>query len=333
MTEPMGNDSMRRIGRRVRQGAVGLCLSALVLGGTLNAQLPETWLPSLPESLSLSLGLRIWLGQPANQVGLDLRGAYRWRMVQLNAGTALQYNFSHLGPRPLQPGPEWQSYLGATVGFGPPEANGSLFLHPVSNQTGRRYAVGYAWKGYLDVMATSQVTALLGLHLGPWALLSENDAYTGRLDDRFRTGTMALAYRRGNLRLALTSILWTGDPRSDGVRKVPDAGVGRFGYRDLSEAKYGRFSHGILALEASYLLPYGQVGQLRMGVDAEQIRHVLQNRLIHDLPFLPDGLVKVRNMHLPPLTPQGNPYLKQPGQRIRAPRAYWQGGLNPALFY
>jgi hypothetical protein len=321
-----------RHARWMRWGVVLWGSMWLTLSQVQAQSLPARWFV-LPEALSLSVGLRIWLGTPANQVGLDLRAAYRWRMLQINGGTALMYNFSHLGPRPSQPGPEWQTYLGVVAGFGPRLDQRSPFLHPLSHQTGRRYAVGYALKGYLDAMHTSQITGMLGLQVGPWSILSENDAYTGRLDDRFRTGTLAVAYQRDSLRLGLSCILWTGDPRSEGVERIADGEVGRFGYKDLSQGIYGKFSHGILALEASYLLPYDQMAQLRVGIDAEQIRDGLQNRFIHDLPYLPERWVSVHNPHYPPLTKTGEPYLGRPEQRIRPARPYLQIGLNPGLFY
>jgi hypothetical protein len=231
----------------------------------------------------------------------------------------------------MQPGSEWQAFLGTTLGFGPPDQLLSPFLHPVSNQTSRRYAAAYALQWYGDHMGTSQLTGLLGLHLGPWEILSENDAYTGRLDDRYRTGTLAVAYHRERVRVGISSILWTGDARAEAVERHP--GYGRFGYKDLSNTTHGRQSHGILAVEASYALPYYHVAQVRAGIDAEQVRQLLQNRLIHDLPFIPAAWVKARNPRYPMLTSEGLPYLGQPGQRIRAPRLYMQGGLNPALFY
>lgn len=288
------------------------------------------WISS--ESIGVVGGIRCWVGYPANQIGLTIQGYYRRQWIQANAGISLQYNVSHLGPRPRQAGWEAQLYTGLLAGFGPSGQSPSSFLHPVSNQTGSQYAIGYAWLWYLDQMSTSQVTGMLGLHLGDWEILSENDAYTGRLDDRFRTGTIALTYRTQQLRVGLSNILWTGDPRSPGVRRV-SKGVGRFGYKDLSEATYGRFSHGILALQASWVLPYRQVAEARIGVDAEQIRHLIQNRVIHDMRFLPAQWVPVRNRAYPMLDEHGMPYLDPDRQHIRPPRLYFQAGLNPAPFY
>lgn len=324
----MKDDGYTVPGQRGRCWRLGLtlwlCLPCYLMGQSL---VPAEW----PPWLQLSAGLRLWVGTPANQVGLDLRAAATWRMLQVNAGTSLQYNWQPIGPPASNGGLEWQSYLGAVAGFGPAAQAKSPFLHPIAQQTGRRYAAAYALKWYQDGMGTSQLTALLGLHLGGWLLASENDAYTGRLDDRWRTGSLALTYRRDSLRVGLTSVLWTGNARAKGV--IRRQGYGRFGYKDLSAARYGGHSRGILALEASYALPYCQAATLRLGLDAEQVRHVLQNLLIHDMPFLPARWLRARNPRYPMLTPEGRPYLGEPGQRIRPPRLYLQGGLNPALFY
>jgi len=286
----------------------------------------------LPPALGISGGIRIDLGVPVNQIGFNLQGYYSWDFVQLNAGIGLVRVFSHLGPRPLQPGWELTSYLGTTVGFGPRIQDPSPFLHPVSNQTRRAYAVGYAWKGYLDKRETSQLTGLLAVHIGPWEIISENDAYTGMIDDKFRTGTLSVAYKRDSIRLAMTTILWTGDPRSEGVTRSREGG-GKHGYKNLFDGKHGRFSHGILTVEGEVALPYYQRARASLGLDAEQIRHGLQNRLIHDMMFLPDGWVKTTNAHYPMLDTEGKPYLGNSGQKVRPIRPYLMLSLNPSLFY
>lgn len=285
------------------------------------------------EGFGISGGLQVDLGFPVNRVGLRIQGYYVWDFVQLNGSLGWQYNVSHLGPRPMQPGGEFQGALGAIVGWGPSELQPHPFLHPVANQTGRQYALGYAWKYYWDNRETSQLTALIGLHLGRWEILTENDAYTGLVYDRYRTGAFAVAYRRDSLRYMLMTTLWTGDPRNlPRVSDNPDFPA-RYGYKDLRDAPYGRFSHGILAAQVSTALPYYHQGQASIGIDAEQVRNFMQNRLIHDMYYFPEKLTPVRNPHYPMLDTEGYPYLYQPDQVIRRPRPYLELGLNSPLFY
>lgn len=290
----------------------------------------EAW--PLPSGLILSGGLKVDLGFPINRIGMLLQASYTWDFVTLNGLLAGQYQFSHLGPRPMQPGWEWQTGLGAVVGWGPPRQDTHPFQHLVANQTGRFYALGYAWKYYRDPMQTSQLTGLLGLNFGPWEILSENDAYTGLVYDRYRTGGVSVAYRHHSFRFTVFNTLWTGDPYQQPRVKDSDYPA-RYGYKDLSRAPYGHFSHGILGVQVMAALPYYHLGQVSLGIDAEQIRNFVQNRMIHDMYFLPKNWTQVRNAHYPMLDQQGEPFLYQPEQQVRRPRPYFSLGLNPTLFY
>ncbi|GAB4412494.1 MAG: hypothetical protein OHK0039_18570 [Bacteroidia bacterium] len=303
-----------------------LLLFCLLLSPGLAAQPASDW--------GLSGGLTCSFGQPVNRLGFALQGYYRLYFAQFNAQVRGLYNFGSFGPRPRIPGLELQAGLGATLGFGPRERAPSPFIHLVSNQTGHRYAAGYAYLCYLDRQRTSQLSGVLGLHIDGWQLQSENDALAGSIEDRFRTGAFRVLYGRDQWQAALTSILWTGDTRVEGSFKVRESDYpGRFGYKDLSMDPYSAFSHGILALEAQWALPYGQVGHLGLGLDAERVRHVLQNNLIHDMWILPATWIKSKNPHIPMVDRDGRHYLFLPGQELRPARPYLHLGLNPGLFY
>ncbi|MEL6731454.1 MAG: polymorphic toxin type 23 domain-containing protein [Bacteroidota bacterium] len=279
-------------------------------------------------------GLTFEFGTHVNRLGLSGNLSYVNDFAQVDGAIALLYHISHLGPRPRQTGWELQASLGALAGFGAPVGQDSLWGQFLSNLTGRTYAVGYGWTGYLDNRKTSQWTATLAVHMGNWTLASENDAYTGFIDDRFRTGTFLVRYRNGPYRVGWHTILWTGDARSEGIRKIRETDYpSRYGYKDLSEGTYGKFSHGITALEFQYLGPFRQLAQARLGLDAEQVRHLLQNVLIHDASFLPKAWVSTSNPHYPMLTPEGEPYLFQSNQEIRQARPYFHLSLNPSLAY
>ena len=104
------------------------------------------------------------------------------------------------------------------------------------------------------------------------------------------------------------------------------------GYKDLTHAKYGKLSHGILAARADYYWKHGQVVRMESGVDAEQIRHLFQNKLVHDF-LVPAKLVKHKNPHYPMLQSDGSPYLFKKGQHVRPAKFYFQAGLNQMMFY
>jgi hypothetical protein len=134
----------------------------------------------------------------------------------------------------------------------------------------------------------------------------------------------------------INNLLWTG---ANGKR-INDANYpSRFGYMDLTNAQYGNLSHGILGFQFQYLstknyYAYGnQTIQFNAGLDAEQIRNVIQNKIIHDMYFLPKAWQKTKNAHIPMISEDGNPYLFKENQKIKKPSLYLNGALNPSLFY
>ena len=257
--------------------------------------------PQLPEYLGLSGGLSFTFGTIVNRIGIGLQGYYVKDFVQINWQLRGHYNLSSFGPRPRIPGWELQTVIGALVGFGPVrEGDVNPFLGPLNHQTRRQYALAYAYHCYFDQMKTSQFSGSAAVHIGKFQIATENDALSGRIDDRFRTGAVLLSYRLEEMQIGLSSLLWTGDTRSEGTFKVRESEYpGRFGYKDISQGIYGRFSHGILALQVQRNLGNGQVAQMRFGTDSEWVRHVLQNKLIHDMWFVPQKINKARNPHLP----------------------------------
>lgn len=289
----------------------------------------------LPDFLGLNGGLSFSFGSTLNRTGFSVQAYYLRDFVQLNVQVRGHYNFSSFGPRPRIPGWELQSAIGAVVGFGPPIENDvNPFLSPLSNQTTRRYAAGYAFHMYWDQMKTSQFGGSAGIHIERFQIISENDALSGLIDDRFRTGAVLFRYRLEDMQVGISSILWTGDTRSEGTFKVRESEYpARFGYKDISQGTHGHFSHGILALQVQRNLGLGQVAQLQLGLDSEWVRHVLQNRLIHDMWFVPQAINKAKNPHLPMLDKEGNPYLFRKDQSVKSTSFFFSADLNPGLFY
>lgn len=299
----------------------------------LLAQIP------LSTHTGLNFGVSFAVGTHVNRMGLFVE-TYTVVDNELQLSSSLRFYQSMSGYGPKLSRNEIQLTLGALIGFGPAEANLSPFLSPVSNQTGRAHSFAYAYNFYLDDIGTSQRTATIAIEVGQFSFIAENDAFADPILDRFRTGTFMLAYEDGDTRIALNSMLWTGDPASKGRRNIIDDNYpARYGCVDLSNADYGRFSHGILALQVQrrfYTWPDQQLGQIvrfGIGLDAEQIRHAMQNRFIHDAIILPKSWRRFQNRHVPMLDTEGNPYLFHPGQKIRKPRFFAKGEWNPGLFY
>ena len=70
-----------------------------------------------------------------------------------------------------------------------------------------------------------------------------------------------------------------------------------------------------------------------IGIDAEQVRHVFQNRIVHDMYFIPERFIGYKNVHYPMLQKDGTPFLQRPGQKVRKPKPFFNLGLNDNLFY
>ena len=285
--------------------------------------------------LGCSGGLSLQFGTHLNRLGLSGHLFYVRDFAQVNLHWRGTYQLSGWGPRnPALSGWETQASLGLALSWGQVDSLPNPFVSPVSLQTGRFYGVAYAYNFYFDQYQTTQRTATFGLHLYRLQIATENDALIGGIDDRYRTGSLQIHYRFPTTQVGLNTILWTGDARDRKVKRVTDSDYpSRFGYKDLSEARYGRFSHGILAATLKQDLGFGQLVEVQAGLDAEQIRHGLQNRFIHDMMFVPDGIIKAKNVHYPMLTPSGEPYLYRPDQRIRPARFFFQAGLNPEFCY
>ena len=298
---------------------------------SLNQAISQTF---TNERFGASVGLFFNVGTTVNRIGFTGAGYYLSDFVQLNLQLRGNYNITTYGPRPAIHGWEFVGSLGAVLGFGPPTPIDHSFLSPISNQTTRFYAVAYAYNVYFDQMETSERSGTIGLHIHRFSLATENDALSGELSDRFRTGGLLLSYRTDETEWSINTLLWTGDAQSEGVQKITETQYpSRYGYKDLSEGKYGKFSHGILTAQVKQQLPYGQFAQANIGIDSEWVRHVFQNKLIHDMYFIPKGWVKVRNPHYPMLDTEGKPYLFLPSQKVKKSRFYMNVGMNQGLFY
>ena len=280
------------------------------------------------------IGLVYTLGQPVNRLGGIANLSYFKGPVQLNAELRLQRDYSTYGTD--ENGYSGSVAFGGLFGFGPPEfSEERFFFHPAFPQFDKRYATGYVWTWYLDQQGTSQATGTVHFHLDQFHLVLENDAFSpGSKEDKYRTGAAAIYWQTPDWVAEFRTVLWHGNTRGENARSVKDSNYPcRWGYRDFSNCYLGNVSHGVAAGMLHLNLGYGQVWQIGAGVDAEQIRNFVQNKLIHDLWWFPSAWTNVRNLHYPMLTEEGEPYLYLPGQKIRPVKAFWQLGLNDNSFY
>ncbi|GAA4460043.1 hypothetical protein GCM10023093_02070 [Nemorincola caseinilytica] len=275
-------------------------------------------------------GLVAAIGNRFQRLGITVQGYYQNGIFQANAEVRAYHNFRNLGPA------MWYSELvtsaGLVVGYGGRTGAQDPFPGISCDRTGRRNSIGYAQNLYLNRIGTSQWTGTVSFRFRDISIISENDIFACSTLDRFRTGAFLLQYRYMNkYLLALNCTMWTGQM---GTNKVAgDKDFPHPCYMDTAGGAYTSYSHGLLSAQFRTPLDAGQNIQANAGIDAEQVRNLVQNRLIHDMIFLPRRLRPQKNCHIPMLDTAGHQYLHRPGQQVRPVRPYWNVFSAPATFY
>lgn len=282
------------------------------------------------------VGIQFTIGQPVKRLGLVLNGYYQNDWFQVNAEWQGYRNYASYGPRFKS----WESRssLGVLGAFGKRMEETNPYVDLMFHQTRRSYAAGYAFHYYKDDKKTSQGAGSIAIHLKHFYILTENDVLGSTVGkDNFRTGALAVGYRHDRWLYELMTVLWTGQTRGPETKTYRgEAAKGfpaRWGYRDISNSLYGRYSHGVLAARVQYVMPYGQIAQLGIGVDDERIRNFVQNKMMHDMYFCPPRWTTVRNIHFPMLDCDGEAYCYKKEQELKPMRLYYELGVNRSRFY
>jgi hypothetical protein len=275
------------------------------------------------------VGAVIAVGNRFHRMGLVLQGYYVCDFIQVNAETRVYHSLKNLGPKFEYN--EAVTSVGAVIAYGGKQDYFNPFLNSVSNQTKRKFSVGYSYNTYFNRIRTKQTTGTIALQFGNVSLISENDLYAHPLLDRFRTGAFLIQYQHKNIfQAAVNCTMWTGK-MGNACRDNKE--FPHVGYIDTTGGLYTNYSHGLLSAQFKLNMGYGQNAQLNLGADAEQVRNAIQNRLIHDMIFLPRKWFTPINCHIPMLDEKGNQYLYGKDQKIRKANIYWNTFSNAALFY
>ncbi|MGE0772061.1 MAG: polymorphic toxin type 23 domain-containing protein [Cyclobacteriaceae bacterium] len=282
------------------------------------------------DEFGITGGVHVSFGTHVQRAGVFLAGYCIFNHLQLNANFRLAFAGRHLGPR--LGSVECIQSVGVVYGFENGADHYNFFPHSVSNQMDWKYAVGYAYNFYWDRWKTSQRTGTIGFSVDKMELIHENDALGARTD-RYRTAALMVSYRYLDNRYAVNTTLWTGNANDPAVRKVDSVAFARFGYKDLSDARYGKISHGLLSAQWDHAFDYGQQLRVNFGVDSEQVRNFIQNKLMHDMYLWPRKWNTARNPHIPMLDAEGQPFVYWEGQVLRQDRLLLQVGLNDLSFY
>lgn len=280
-----------------------------------------------------TIGVSLTFGTQVNRIGVVAKGFTTYNQLQLNVQTTNFFNFQTFGIP--EGGLETQNSVGVLYGFGGNDTDDFMpMIDILGNQTGQKNHVGYAYNFYNDIHQMNQKTATVSVRLNRLTFITENDAFSFIPHDRYRTAGATFRYRIDEFTyLALQTTLWTGDPFYMTVQPIYDNYPNPSGYEDMSGARFAENSHGILAAQIIRLLPFQQQVSMNFGIDAEQVRHALQNRFIHDIPFIPKGWNPPRQPHIPMVSEDGKPYLFQEGQVIRKARWWGNVNMNSPYFY
>ena len=274
-----------------------------------------------------TIGLSVNFGSHINGVGINLKGYYTDYFAQINATSTFYFYGNHYGGR--KNFFESRHAIGLILLAGKKEMDVDFQLDGLNHQTPYNYGLGYNFILYYDNAGTSQRSGGIGIHMKNASLYHENDVFGGQAKDRFRTGHFYATYRYNDFKFGLGLNLWTGETANSTWQKVPSDKCPS-GFRILEDLPYGKTSHGIAYGSVIYNLPYGQIAHLRLGVDSEQIRHGIQNRLIHDLMLLPKKITR-NTPHYPRLGDDGCPVFNR--DDIRPSLLYMQFGLNNGWSY
>ncbi len=281
------------------------------------------------------IGLIVEYGSHVHRIGMIASTATQYASTQANVEFRGFYNFRSYGPKIKGLETVWS--LGLAQGFGKPYHFAVPMIDSRFFSTDKKYTLGFTFQMYKDQMETSQGTGSFFFSADAFFLNFENDLFgNNKGKDRFRTGGFTLNYVHKNWILSLKNIIWTGETRCKEKVSYTDSDYpSRYGYHDVTKCKYGHFAHGIGALSATYLPEdwFGQHFSMAIGIDHEKIRHFFQNRLIHDMYFMPDGINPSRNLHYPMLDQNGNPYLFLKDQILKRPEFYFQFGANTHNLY
>lgn len=285
------------------------------------------------QTLGFSLGISVDFGTEVKRIGLrcDMQTAYKF--VQGNVMAGVFYNFTSWGVKAKTP--EVKIGGGAHFGFGQKDKQVSKFIGLSENNLLHHFVVGYAYQYYFDWQNTSQGSGLIAVNYRHFSIITENDLLGAGKGwrDRFRTGAFKVSYHRNGYKLSANFVMYTGDYAS--CTKITDdpSYPARFGYRAQDKAIYGDRSLGILSVQGEYVGPYSQVARVDIGLNSEKLRHAIQNKALHDMPFYTDKMVKRQLMHIPMLQSDGSIYTFKAGEKIRPGKLFYNVALNPSAFY
>ena len=271
------------------------------------------------------------VGSHVQRLGLTFNFFYLNDRFQMNSEARVQFNLKNMGPKIYHP--EFVLSQGVVFAYGAPTLYTNPFLSSISNQTPYQNSLGYSYNLWFTPkkVKTTQQTGIVSIQFNQISFITENDILARPLLDRFRTGAFLIQYQQDStVQAGINCTMWTG--QMGNTRRNVEGFPGP-GYIDTTGSLYGNISHGLLSLQAKYHFAVSQIIQANVGIDAEQVRNAVQNKIIHDVCWLPKSWFKRYNCHIPMIDREGNQYLYKPEQKIKKAKPYWGLSTNSNLFY
>jgi len=275
-------------------------------------------------------------GFPQNNIGFKIIGEYQTsEAVEMALAYDIRYHLRNFGPntKHLE-----HSILGTLhYTWGDRVEPDDVDLSYIKFLDSRRFknSFGYTWQRFFNAIGTSQNVGTIHMRFNKTVTQFSNDVFANTNGkDRYRSGGFAFGFYEKKTLYMSKLLIWTGDSHCKEMKKIRDSDYpARWGYRDITDCNYGRISHGILSFGVIRDIDFGQTVGAHIGVDSEHIRHFVQNKVFHDLYFIPRFMNKTKNLHLPMKTVDGENYLFEEDQKIRSNKFVWQFSLNPSSLY
>lgn len=277
--------------------------------------------------LGLKASILLAFSSHQNALGFKLDSYAGNDFLQLNAGISSRYFLTNFGNRSNFG--ELRLSTGGVLMFGKGKNPINMDWDGSLHQSKSEYSIGYAHYWYFDRLGTSQRSGAWNIGIQRIDILMENDVFGGQARDRFRTGGLIVSYRDSLYKASIGLTIWTGETSGTLWDKTPRPGAPN-GFRDLTNMPFGKLNHGILYGELKHRFSGIQTAGARLGWDSEQIRHVFQNRISHDLILFPKKMER-RTPHYPRLDESGNNVFTR--KEARKPQFYFQTFLNDGLPY
>jgi hypothetical protein len=194
----------------------------------------------------------------------------------------------------------------------------------------KNWKISYAYKMYFDTRGTTQQIGNVHLQYKNISANLLNDGFAFTPFDEYRTGSFQLHYADSFINIGANIMLWTGATKKGIV--IRDTNT-RYGSIDISNNKFGKFSAGLAYLSAAFAMPYRQNIFMQCGSDDEHVRHLFQNKLIHNSKLVHTLLPTINDKVLPMLDVNGNGVLNRNNQKIKPAKLYWQLGVGEVVGY